>query len=130
MDFYVFADGACRYTLNLASTAWVMYSPAHNLVSSGMVCIGPTTNNIVEYQAVLGLLIEVVSQDIHELILFMDSQLVFCHLNYVYTIRNPILLRLFQRVHLLERSFDFITYRHIFRYDNMIVDSLENFILD
>ena len=61
MDFYGFADGACCHTLNLASTAWVLYSLAYDLVSSGAVCIGPTTNNIVEYQVVIGLLIEAAS---------------------------------------------------------------------
>ena len=58
MDFYGFPDGACRHTLNLASVAWVLYSPAEDLVSSGVVCIGPATNNIAEYEAVIGLLTE------------------------------------------------------------------------
>ena len=49
MDFYGFADGVFRHTLNLASAAWFLYSPAHDLVSSGAVCIGPATNNIAEY---------------------------------------------------------------------------------
>ena len=56
MDFYGFADGACHHTLNLASTAWVLYSPAEDLVNSGAVCIGPATNNIAEYEAVIDLL--------------------------------------------------------------------------
>ena len=49
MAFYGFADGACHHTLNLASASWVMYSPAHDLVSLGAVCIGLATNNIAEY---------------------------------------------------------------------------------
>ena len=122
MDLYGFADGACRHTLNLASVAWVLYSPAQDLVSSGVVCIGSPTNNIVEYQEVIGLLIEAASQGIHGLVVFMNSQLVVCHLNHIYTIRNPTLLCLFRRVCLLEISFDFITYRHIPRSDNMIID--------
>ena len=73
MDFYGFADGACLHTLNLALATWVLYSPAHYLVSSGVVCIGPTINNIVEYHAVIGLLTEAVSQDIDHLVVFMDS---------------------------------------------------------
>ena len=56
--FYGFADGACIHTLNLALAAWVIYSPAEDLISSGAVCIGPATNNIVEYQAFIGLLTE------------------------------------------------------------------------
>ena len=109
MDFYGFADGACRHTWNLASAAWVLYSPSYYLVSSGAVCIGPATNNIDEYRVVIGLLTEAASQDVRNLVVLMDSQLLVCHLNHVYTIRNPILLHLFRRVRLLERSFETIT---------------------
>ena len=92
MAFYGFVDSACRHTLNLASNDWVLYSPAHDLVSSGAVCIGPATNNINKYEVVIGLLTEAASRDIRDLVVFMDSQLVVCHLNQVYTIRNPIVL--------------------------------------
>ena len=61
MDFYGFADGAFRHTWNLSSTAWVLYSPAKDLVSSIVVCIGPATNNIAEYKAVIDLLTEAAS---------------------------------------------------------------------
>ena len=126
MAFYGFADGACCHTLNLALATWVLYSPAYDLVSSGVVCIGPTTNNIVEYRAVIGLLTEAASQDVHNLVFLMDSQLVVCHLNHVYTIRDHVILHLFRRVCLLERSFETITYRHI----PVFTDLLANYILD
>ena len=61
MDFYGFADGACHHTLNLSLAAWVLYSLAEDLVSLGTVCLGPATNNITEYEAVIGLLTEVAS---------------------------------------------------------------------
>ena len=130
MYFYGFADGACRHTLNIASAAWVLYSLAKDLVSSGVVCIGPATNNIAEYREVIGLLTEAASQDVRNLVVLMDSQLVVCHLNHVYTIRNHVLIYLFWRVHLLERSFETITYRHIPREHNVVADSLSNYILD
>ena len=95
MDFYGFVDGACRHTLNLALVAWVLYSHVHDLVISGVVCIVPATNNIAEYQVVIGLLTEVASRNIHDLVVFMCSQLVVCHLNHVYTIKNLVLLHLF-----------------------------------
>ena len=113
MDFYGFIDGACHHTLNLASTTQVLYSPVDDLVSLGAVCIGPATNNIINYQAVIGILTEASSQDVQDLVVLMDSQLVVCHLNHVYTIRNHVLLHLFWRVRLLERSFETITYRNI-----------------
>ena len=58
MDFYGFVDGALRHTLNLASVGWVLYFPTHDLFSSVAVCIGPSTNNIVEYHAIIGFLTE------------------------------------------------------------------------
>ena len=130
MPFYSFADGACRHTLNLALAAWVLYSLAEDLVSSGVVCIGLATNNIVEYEVVIGLLTEAASQDVRDLVVLMDSQLMVFHLNHVYTIRSPVLLCLFWRVHLLEISFETITYRHIPREHNVVANSLANYILD
>ena len=72
MDFYDLVDGAFHHTLNLASAAWVLYSPAEDLVSSGAVCMIPATNNISKYQVVIGLLTEA-AQDVHNLVVLMDS---------------------------------------------------------
>ena len=130
MAFYSFADDACLHTLNLSSATWVLYSPAKDLVSLGVVCLGPTTNNIIKYEEVIGLLTEAASQDVCDLGVLMDSQLMVFHLNHIYTIRNPVLLHLFRRVCLLEISFGSITYRHIPREHNVVADSLANCILD
>ena len=59
-----FTDGGNRYTLNLVSVAWVLYSPTVDLVSLGGTCLGPTTNNLVEYHAVIHLLIEALANDV------------------------------------------------------------------
>ena len=79
MDFYGFVDGTYRHTLNLSSAPWVLYSLVHDLVILGAVCIGHVTNNIIEYEAVIGVLTEVAYWDVHNLVVFMDSQLVVCH---------------------------------------------------
>ena len=59
----VFANGAHRYTLNLASAAWVLYSPTSDLVSSGGILLGPSTNNMAEYHVVIGLLTKALDND-------------------------------------------------------------------
>jgi hypothetical protein len=41
-----FADRANPHTRNLASTAWVLYSPKGLLVSLGGVFLGPSMNNV------------------------------------------------------------------------------------
>ena len=87
MTTYVgFVDGANQYTLNLASTTWVIYSPTGDLVSSGGACLGPTTNNISEYHAVIGLLTEDLANDVSQIRVYLDSGLVVHQLNRAYTI--------------------------------------------
>ena len=48
-----FTDGASRHTCNLASAAWVIYSPLGQLVAAGGACLGPASNNVAEYRAVI-----------------------------------------------------------------------------
>ena len=59
-----FADGASRHTLNLASAAWVIYEPSGQLLSSSSNCLGPLTNNIGEYSAIIELLLDAISHGI------------------------------------------------------------------
>jgi ribonuclease HI len=104
--FVGFADGASRHTQNIASAAWVIYH-SDELVSSGGIFLGSTTNNMAEYHVVIGLLTEASSLGISHMIINLDSQLVVCQLNRIYAIHNPILLRLHLRVRRLERMFEF-----------------------
>ena len=105
-----FADGACRSTRNLSSTAWVIYDPHGELIDLQGVCLGRTTNNVAEYCAVIEILVEAINLDIHTLVVNLDSQLVVHQLNGKYSVRDHRILRLYLRVRLLERNFDYITY--------------------
>ena len=128
--FHGFINGANHQTLNLASIAWILYSQAHDLVSSDEVSLGLATNNIVEYHAVIGLLNESSSHGANHIIVYLDSNLVVSQLNHIYAIYNPVLLRFFQRVHIIEQSFESITYQHVPRCFNSNDYSLANYILD
>ena len=108
-----FADGACRSTRNLSSAAWVIYDPHGELIDLQGVCLGCTTNNVAEYSAVIELLAEAINLGICTLVVNLDSQLVVHQLNGRYFLRDRHILRLYLRVKLLERNFDFITYQHI-----------------
>ena len=59
--FVGFADGASHHTCNLASAAWVIYSPSGQLVASGGACLGLATNNVADYRAVIELLWDALS---------------------------------------------------------------------
>ena len=51
-----FADGARRWSPNLASAVWVIYSPSHEFIHIDGICMGTATNNQDEYDGVNGLL--------------------------------------------------------------------------
>ena len=63
-----------------------IYSPTYELVILGGVCLGSMTNNIVEYQAIIGLLIESSSRGVDHLTIYLDSYFFVSHLNRIYTI--------------------------------------------
>ena len=78
----------------------------------------------------LELLSGAISFGINRIIIRLESQLLVLQLTSVYTVRNPTLYRLFLRVQLLERHFDFIQYQHISRNLNTLTNSLANQVLD
>ena len=125
-----YADGASRSSRNLSSAAWAIFYPSGELVSFRGVCIGQSTNNIVEYSALIELLSDAITCGIRRLIVRLDSQLVILQLNGIYYVRNPTIYRMFLRVKILERRFDSIQYQHISRNLNTLTDSLANYVLD
>jgi ribonuclease HI len=130
LPYIGFTDGASRSTRNLASTAWAIYAPTNELVSLRGVCLGRVTNNIAEYSIVLELLVNAISLGIRHLVVRLDSQLVVLHLSNIYSIRNPTLLWVYLRIHLLECYFYHIEYQHIPRCLNTLTDALANYVLD
>ena len=125
-----FADGANHHTQHSASAAWVIYTPMGQVLSSGGVCLRPYSNNVAEYSAIFQLLGDAISHGVLSLEVRLDLELVVSQLNGLYHVRDPTLLRRFLRVRLLERQFDSITYIHIPRNNNQVVDSYANYVLD
>ena len=101
MEFSIyigFIDGSSRHTQNSASAAWVIYTPTCQVLSSGGVCLQPSSNNVAEYSVIIELLRDAISHGVLSLEVRLDSQLVVSQLNGSYHIRDPILLRIFLRV--------------------------------
>lgn len=127
--FIGFADDASRHTQNLASVAWVIYSPTGQLAISGGACLGPAMNNVVEYTAMIELRCDAISNGILCLEVRLDSQLVVMQLNGEYHVHDPVMLRYYLCVRLLERHFVYINYEHILRNQNTTTDALANYVL-
>lgn len=130
MIHFGFTDGASRHTRNFAFAAWVFHYPFSQLFLSRGAYIGPDSNNVAEYTAMVYLLSEAISLDVDLLVVFLDSQLVVSEFKNTYRVRDPFFLRLFLRVCLLQRSFQFITLIHISRADNWMADLLANQAID
>jgi hypothetical protein len=45
--------------------AWVIYSPEVQMVSSGGVCLEPSTNNVAEYRVIIELLHDAISHGVN-----------------------------------------------------------------
>ena len=97
-----FADGASPHTQHSSSTARVIYTPMGQVLSSGGVCLRPSSNNVAEYSAVIELLREAILHGILSLEVRLDSELVVSQINGLYHVRDLTLLRRFLRVRLLE----------------------------
>ena len=64
---------ASRHTQNLASTAWVIYTPTGQVLSSGGVCLRSSSNNVAEYSVVFELLQDAISHGVLSLEVHLDS---------------------------------------------------------
>lgn len=53
--------------------AWAIYDPNGELIDLQGICPSRTTNNIVEYSAVIELFSEAISLDTRELVVNLDS---------------------------------------------------------
>jgi hypothetical protein len=60
-----FADGSSRHTWRLSFATWVIFIPFVQLVSSRVIFLGETTNNIAEYSARIELLRAALSHGIY-----------------------------------------------------------------
>ena len=125
-----FANGASLHTQNSTSAAWVIYTPTGQVLSSGGVFLWPSSNNVAEYSVVIELLRDTISHGVLSLEVHLDSQLVVSQLNGLYRVRDLTLLRRFLRVRLLEQQFESITYIHVPRNFNQVIDSYANNVLD
>jgi ribonuclease HI len=125
-----YTDGANRWTQNLSSVAWALYTPSNEMLHSSDICLGPATNNQAEYTAIIGLLVDAQRHHIHHLSIFLNSQLVVLYLNNLYRVRDPCLFCQYLQVRLLSRHFDSITFTNIPRQLNQTIDQIADMVLD
>jgi ribonuclease HI len=123
-------DGGARGNPGPAAIAAVVTDPSGEVVEERSEVIGPATNNVAEYRALL-LGIECArALGADEIELVGDSELIVKQVRGEYRVKDAALRELHDRVGTELRHFDRWSIRHVRREDNEHADQLVNATLD
>lgn len=130
MKFIIFSDGGARGNPGPAGIGFVIKDEDENILYKEGRCIGETTNNQAEYQAIVAALEKAVEMKGEDLHCFLDSELVVKQLNGEYKVKDPGLAKQYMKIWNLQNKFKTVKYEHVYRDQNKLADSLVNEALD
>lgn len=125
----LYCDGASRGNPGPAAYGFVVFSEGEVIAEEGK-CIGVTTNNVAEYEALIRGLERCQSLGVQEITVRADSELMVRQVNGQYKVRSPHLLPLFEKARALLKTFPRSSVLHVRREQNSHADSLANKALD
>ncbi len=124
------ADGGARGNPGPAAAGFVLEDGSGAVVTSGGRCLGSTTNNVAEYEALIWGLETAASLGADEVDVFADSQLVVRQVEGAYKVKHANMKPLYLRVMELLRGFERWSIAHVLREHNAAADALVNEALD
>ena len=124
----LFTDGGCRGNPGPGAIGFIILDANNQELERSCECIGATTNNRAEYEALIKGLNRCAKYTRHRVTCYSDSQLVVNHMNGLWRLKNDELRKLFLKVKELENVFQEIVYTHVKRTNPYIrkVDKLVN----
>ena len=128
-EYTIYSDGGARGNPGPAAIG-VVISHDNKVVATISRCIGETTNNQAEYQAIIAGLEKVIELKAEAVECFLDSELVVKQLRHEYKVKNKDLATLFVKAHNLSLQFKKISFNHVPREENKAADKLVNEALD
>ena len=126
----IFTDGGARGNPGPAGIGVVMMDEAGKIVATHKKYIGPATNNVAEYSAVILALEEAKKLGADELDFYLDSELVVKQIKGEYKVKNAALGKLFIKIYNLKHNFTKVSFHHIPREKNKLADKLVNEVID
>lgn len=128
MDFIIYTDGGAINNPGPAASAYLIFS-GNKLVAKGVKKIGPNTNNVAEYTALILALKKTreIAPDIKptKITCLSDSSLMVNQINGLFKIKNGNLRGLVLKIRVLEQEINIpIFYKYIPREKNAEADSL------
>lgn len=130
MKLTINTDGGARGNPGPAAIGVVIRDVKNKIVFQAGKCIGETTNNQAEYQAVVFALEKAHELGATELEFNLDSELVVKQLNGEYKVKDKNLAEQFLKIWNLQSKFKKVVYRHVYREKNKEADELVNKALD
>jgi len=128
----IFSDGGARGNPGPAATAFLILSELGQVLIFNSHYIGTCTNNQAEYHALISALEIAATLKPDEVICHTDSELMAKQLRGEFSVKNPALKKLWQRVKELEKQFNEVSYVNVPRTHSQIqeADRLVNLTLD
>ncbi len=125
-----YSDGASRGNPGPAAIGALVLDEHGTLLTEISERIGRGTNNEAEYRAAIAAVEAAIGLGASSVELRMDSELVVRQISGRYRVRNPALIRLYQRLDGLKRQLDRLDLVHVPRELNREADRLANRALD
>lgn len=119
-------DGCSKSNPGIAGAGAVIYK-FNKEISSKIQFVGNNaTNNAAEYTGLIIGLKEAIKSGIKELTVEGDSMLVIKQMKGEYKVKSGNLIDLYNEAKLLEKEFNYISFKHIYRENNKRADELSN----
>lgn len=128
-QYTIYSDGGARGNPGPAAIG-VVISQDNKVVTTISRCIGETTNNQAEYQAIIAGLEKAIELKAEAVECFLDSELVVKQLRHEYKVKNKDLATLFVKAHNLSLQIKTVRFNHVRREENKAADKLVNEALD
>ena len=122
----VYADGAARGNPGPAGIGVVVTDEGERTLEEIAEGIGPATNNVAEYRAVLAGLEAAAGRGARTVLVRSDSRLLVEQLSGRFRVKNPTLLRLHEEARGLMKRFEDVAFEHVPREMNRAADRLAN----
>lgn len=125
-EYVLYFDGCSKGNPGEAGAGAVIYKNGVEIWNSSVYVGTKESNNVAEYNGMIMGMTEAIARDIKNLSIKGDSMLVIKQMKGEYKVRSVNLIEWYNKSKTLEKSFDTITYEHIYRKDNTRADKLSN----
>lgn len=123
-------DGGSRGNPGPGALGYILADPRGEVVESRGEYIGPVTNNVAEYRALIAGLEAAVRHGASEVVVHMDSELVVRQMNGQYRVKHEGLKPLYAEATRAAEKLTRVTFTSVRREDNDGADALVNAALD